>query len=194
MILILGLVIFLGIHSVRIAASDFRDAQVAKLGEGPWKAVYSVIALVGLVLIVWGYGMARMNPVVLWVAPLWMSHVTALLMLVSIILLVVSQFPPGRIKAAVKHPMLLAVKIWAPAHLLVNGDLASLLLFGGFLVWAVLDRIAVKRRVRAGEAVEPRPGPVRWDVISVAVGVLVYLAFVLFLHEWLFGVAPIVMR
>lgn len=190
LILILGLVLFLGIHSVRIFAPGFRDTQVVTRGENTWKGIYSVVALAGLVLIVWGYGIARQDPVVFWVAPVWMSHLTALLMLFSIIFLVVSQFPAGRIKAAVKHPMLLSVKIWAPAHLLVNGDLASILLFGSFLVWAILDRIAVKKRVRAGRAVEPLPGPVKWDVASVLVGVVVYVAFVLYLHRLLFGVAP----
>lgn len=193
LILILGLVLFLGIHSVRIFAPGLREALVERRGEGAWKGIYSLIALVGLVLIVWGYGIARQDPVVFWVAPLWMSHVTATLMFFSIIFLVVSQFPAGRIKAAVKHPMLLSIKIWAPAHLLVNGDLASLLLFGGFLAWAVFDRIAVKKRVRAGQAVEPVAGPVKWDIIAVAAGIVLYAAFVLFLHEWLIGVPPLQM-
>lgn len=191
LILILGLVLFLGIHSVRIFAPGFRDVQIVTRGENTWKSLYSLIALAGLVLIVWGYGIARQDPIVFWVAPVWMSHVTALLMLFSIIFLVVSQFPAGRIKAAVKHPMLLSVKIWAPAHLLVNGDLASILLFGGFLVWAIVDRIAVKKRVRAGLATEPAPGPVKWDVAAVLAGGLVYLAFLFYLHRLLFGVAPI---
>lgn len=190
LILIIGLVLFLGIHSVRIFADEFRDAQIAKRGEKGWKGMYTLFAVIGLVLIIWGYGQARMDPVVFWIAPSWMSHVAALLMLFSIIFLVVSQVPAGKINAAVKHPMLLSVKIWALAHLLVNGDLASVLLFGGFLAWAVLDRIAVKRRVIAGKTTEPVAGPVKWDAIAVVVGVVLYVAIIVDLHQWLIGVAP----
>jgi len=190
LILVVGLIVFLGIHSVRIFADGFRDAQIAKRGEKGWKGIYTLIAVIGLVLIIWGYGQARMDPIVFWVAPSWMSHVVALLMLFSIIFLVVSQVPAGKIKAAVKHPMLLSVKIWALAHLLVNGDLASVLLFGGFLAWAVLDRIAVKRRVIAGKTTEPAAGPVKWDAVAVVVGLVLYVAIIIDLHQWVIGVAP----
>lgn len=189
-LLILGMVVFLGIHSVRIIAPDFRAAQLAARGENTWKMIYSVVALVGLVLIVIGYGQARMDPVVFWVAPKWMSHLVALLMIPAMIFLVASQFPAGRIKAAVKHPMLLAVKIWALAHLLVNGDLASVVLFGGFLAWAVVDRISEKRRLRAGLTTNPVAGPARWDIYSVVIGLVVYVAFVGYFHKLLIGVAP----
>ncbi|PWW01782.1 putative membrane protein [Hoeflea marina] len=189
-LLILGLVVFLGIHSVRIVASDFRASQIAARGENAWKGIYSVVALIGLALIVVGYGQARLDPVVFWVSPSWMSHLVALLMIPAMILLAASQFPAGRIKAAVKHPMLLAVKIWALAHLLVNGDLASVLLFGGFLAWAVVDRISEKRRLRAGLTGNPVAGSAKWDIWSVAVGLVAYVAFVVYLHKLLIGVAP----
>jgi len=190
--LIVGLVLFLGVHSVRIAAPGFRQAQIDRLGLNAWKGIYSLAAIIGFAILVWGYGIARQDPVVFWVAPAWMSHVVALFMLPVMILLVASQVPAGRIKAAVKHPMLLGVKIWALVHLLVNGDLASVLLFGGFLVWAVVDRISEKKRLRAGITSNPVAGPLKWDIIDVVGGLVLYVLFVTVLHEWLIGVPPII--
>ena len=188
LVLIIGLILFLGIHSVRIVAPGWAADRQATMGEGPWKGLYSLVSLAGLVLIVWGYSMAR-NDVIVWQPPFWMSHVTALLMLFSLILLAVFQLPAGRIKPAVKHPMLAAVKIWAFAHLLANGDLASIVLFGSFLAWAVVDRISVKRR---GVAVAA-PGPVKWDVAALVTGLVLYVLFVFWLHAVLFGVQPLAM-
>jgi len=190
--LIFGLVVFLGIHSVRIAAPAFRQAQIDARGLNAWKAIYSLVAIIGFILLVWGYGIARLDPVVFWVAPAWMSHVVALLMLPVMILLVASQVPAGRIKAVAKHPMLLAVKIWAVAHLLVNGDLASVILFGSFLAWAIVDRISEKKRLRAGLTSNPVAGPLKWDIIAVVGGLVVYVLFVAGLHKWLIGVSPII--
>ncbi|MGY6708594.1 MAG: NnrU family protein [Rhizobiaceae bacterium] len=184
LVLILGIVIFLGIHSVRIIAPDFRDRQIAAGGEGRWKGIYSVIALIGLVLIVWGYSMARLTAPILYDPPIFMRHINLLLMFFAFVFLAASQLPAGRIKAAVKHPMLLAVKIWALGHLLANGDLAALLLFGSFLAWAVVDRISVKRRGDMGVA----PGPVKWDVAALVIAIVFYLLFLWRLHLWLFGV------
>ncbi len=183
-VLILGLVVFLGIHSVRIAAPAFRERQVAAGGIGRWKGVYTLVSVIGLVLIVWGYGMARQTAPVLYEPPVFMKHLNLLLMLVSFVFLAASQLPAGRIKAALKHPMLVAVKVWALGHLLANGDLAALILFGSFLAWAVADRIAVKRRGDAG----PAPGPAKWDAVAVLVGGGLHLLFVWRLHEWLIGV------
>lgn len=190
--LIVGLVLFLGVHSVRIVAPAFRQAQIDQRGLNAWKGIYSIVAIIGFVILVWGYGIARQDPVVFWIAPTWMSHVVALLMLPAMILLVASQVPAGRIKAAVKHPMLLAVKIWALAHLLVNGDLASVLLFGGFLVWAIVDRISEKKRLRAGITSNPVAGPLKWDVIDVVGGLVLYVLFITVLHKLLIGVPPII--
>ena len=190
--LIVGLVLFLGIHSVRIAAPAFRQAQIDNRGLNAWKGIYTLVAIAGFVILVWGYGIARQDPVVFWIAPAWMSHVVALLMLPAMIFLVASQVPAGRIKAAVKHPMLLGVKIWALAHLLVNGDLASVLLFGGFLVWAIVDRISEKKRLRAGITSNPVAGSLKWDIIDVVGGLVLYVLFVMVLHEWLIGVPPII--
>ncbi|MCV3242785.1 NnrU family protein [Mesorhizobium sp. ZC-5] len=186
-LLILGLVLFLGIHSVRIVAPAWRDAQHARLGENGWKGLYSLISLAGFVLIVWGYARAWPVAPVLYEPPVWMKHLTLALMLPALISMMVFILPPGRLKPVLKHPMLLATKIWAFAHLLANGDLASVVLFGSFLVWAVLDRIAVKR---LGDRIA-NPGPGKWDVAAVASGALVYVLFVWKLHEWLFGVSPL---
>lgn len=183
--LIAGLVIFLGVHSIRIFAPAWRDRMVERVGLNSWKIRYSLVSLAGFVLIVIGYGAARLEPVVLYNPPFWLRHVAALLMLVAFPVLVSAYFP-GRIKAAVKHPMLVATKTWAVAHLLANGMLADMLLFGGFLAWAVLDRIAVGKR---GEPA-PVAGPIRNDVIAVVVGVALYVVFVFWAHRWLFGVPP----
>lgn len=186
-LLLLGIILFLGIHSVSIVAPQWRARQVERLGEGPWKGIYSLVSLVGLVLMVWGFALARDTAPVLYEPPMGLRHLALLLMLLSFISLIVSQFPAGRLKALLKHPMLLAVKIWAVAHLLANGDLASILLFGTFLVWAVADRISVKRR----QVPTPAPGPVKYDVAAVVVAVVVYGLFLWRVHYWLFGIYPL---
>ncbi|MEO9612726.1 MAG: NnrU family protein [Nitratireductor sp.] len=187
LVLILGLVLFLGVHSVRVFAPAWRDQKRDALGHGPWRGAYSLVSVVGFVLIVWGYGLAWAGAPVLYEPPVWLKHLAALLMLFAFISIMVFALPAGRLKPVLKHPMLLAVKLWALAHLLANGDLASLLLFGSFLAWAVLDRISVKRR---GEA-PPAPGPVFNDAIAVAAGLVLYVLFVWKLHLWLFGAVPI---
>ena len=190
-ILIAGLVLFLGIHSVSIVAPRWRLQQVALRGEGTWKGIYSVVSLVGFVLLVYGYGLARRSGIVLYVPPTALRHVALLLML-PVFPLLIAAYAPGRISRATKHPMLLAVKIWATAHLLANGSLADVLLFGAFLVWAVADRISLKRRPAA--LTHETPGapasPVN-DVIAIVGGLVVYVAFLLWLHRWLIGVSPL---
>lgn len=184
-LLILGLVIFLGVHSLSIVSRPTRESMVARYGEGAFKGLYSILAVVGFVLIVWGYGEARESPVIVWDPPVFMRHISATLML-FVFPLLFAAYLPGRIKAAVKHPMLAAVKIWAFAHLIANGTLADIVLFGAFLAWAVVDRISVKRRgvVVAGG------GSVRNDILAVVLGLAVYLLFTFWLHAWLFGVSP----
>jgi uncharacterized membrane protein len=186
-LLILGIIIFLGIHSVSILAPGWRARRVEAMGEGPWKGLYSLASLAGLILMIWGYGHAWNVAPVLYEPPMALKHISLTLMLLAFISLMVSQLPAGRLKAKLKHPMLVAVKIWAVAHILANGDLASLLLFGAFLVWAVADRISVKRR----HVPTPVPGPVKWDLIAVGVAVVLYLLFLWRLHFWLFGVYPL---
>ena len=189
-VLVLGLLIFLGVHSVRIAAPAWRDAMMTRLGEGLWKGLYSLAAAVGLVLIVWGYGLARQDPVVLWYSPVWLKHLAVLLNLVAFVVFGAYLVPAGRIKARLGHPMVLAVKTWAFAHLLANGTLADVLLFGGFLVWAVFDFRSSRQCDRAAGTVRVA-GPPRNDAIAVAAGVVIWGAFVWFLHEWLIGVSPL---
>lgn len=188
-LLIAGLIIFLGAHSVRIFADDFRTRQIAKLGEKPWKAIYSVISLAGFALIVYGYGAARMEPVILWAPPVWTRHLAALLTIPAFILLVAAYVPGTRIKAAVGHPMVAGVKIWAFSHLIANGTLADLVLFGAFLAWAVADYVSARRRDRRAGTRYPA-GPVTRDVTAVAVGLVAWAAFALWLHAPLIGVAP----
>lgn len=189
--LILGLVIFLGMHSVSIFARDWRNSMVDRLGPHGWKALYSVISLAGFILLVWGYGLARQDPVVLYNPPFWLRHVTALLMLPVFPLLLASQFPT-RIGIATKHPMLAAIKIWAFAHLLANGTLADVLLFGGFLAWAVVDRISAGKRP-APTALPKEPGRFN-DLIAIVGGLVLYVLFASWAHLKLFGVLPMVPR
>ena len=183
-LLIAGLVLFIGVHSISIVNRPWRDRVAARVGEGPWRGVYSLIALAGFVLIVWGYVVARREPIILYVPPLWLRDVTLVLMLPVFPLLFAAHLP-GRIKAATKHPMLLATKIWALAHLLANGTLADVLLFGGLLIWAGVDRISAKRRNQQPSHTAP-PAP-RNDVLAVVIGLAVYFALVLGGHRWLFG-------
>jgi uncharacterized membrane protein len=188
-LLILGLMLFLGPHSVRIFAEGWRGQRIATMGLMPWKGIYSVVSIVGFVLIVWGYGAARVDPVVLYTPPLWTRHVAALLTVPAFILLVAAYVPGTRIKRAVGHPMVAGVKIWASAHLLANGTLADVVLFGAFLAWAVADYVAARRRDRAAGVVYV-VGPVTRDVTAVVVGLLAWAAFAFWLHGALIGVRP----
>lgn len=188
--LILGLVLFLGMHSVEIVPPGLRGSAIARMGELPWKGLYAVISIIGFVLIIYGYGLARQQPILIYAPPIWMRHLSALIML-PVFPLLLAAYLPGRIKAALKHPMLAAVKFWALAHLLANGMLHDVLLFGSFLAWAVVDRISFKRRVQRPIPGAP-PGKMN-DVIAVVAGLALYAIFVLWLHVRLFGVAPLPM-
>jgi len=191
LVFVVGLLLFLGIHSVSIFAPAWRSGMVARIGDKPWKGIYSIASAIGLVLLVVGYGLARRSPVVLYTPPAGLRHL-ALLVMVPVFPLLFAAYLPGRIKSAAKHPMLLAVKFWAAAHLLANGTLADVLLFGGFLAWAVADRISVKRRTpAAAHAVPGAPPRPMNDVIAVVGGLLVYALFVLWVHRWLVGVSPL---
>lgn len=188
--LIAGLLLFLGPHAVRIFADGFRQRQIAAHGLGRWKALYSLLSLAGLVLIVWGYGQARLHPVLLWEPPRGLRHAALLLTLVAFVLLAASDSPRNHIKAAVHHPMVLGVKVWAFAHLLANGMLADVLLFGSFLVWAIVLYAVSRRRDRREGTVYP-PGTLRGTVITLVAGVGVWLLFLFWLHTWLIGVSPL---
>ncbi|MEL7370964.1 MAG: NnrU family protein [Myxococcota bacterium] len=184
---IVGIAVFLGIHSLAIFAPGLRRGLIARIGEGGFKGLYSVVSLVGFLAIIWGYGDAKAATPVLYTPPTGLRHLVLLLM-IPVFPLLLATYLPGRIKAAVKHPMLTAVKTWGLSHLLANGTLADVLLFGGFLAWAVIDRISLKRR---GPAVAPTPGPIINDIIAVVVGLGLYVAFIMGIHQYLFGVAPI---
>lgn len=189
-VLLLGLLIFFGVHSVSIVNDSWRNRMAARMGEWPWKGVYALAAIAGFVLVVWGYGLARQEPVVLYAPPAWLQAV-AMALLIPVFPLLLAAYLPGRIQAAVQHPMLAATQLWAVAHLLANGMLADVLVFGAFLVWAAADRISMKRRAQ-----RPVPGlpPARAnDLIAVAGGLALYAAFALWLHEWLVGV-PLIER
>lgn len=188
--LVLGLVLFLGVHSVRIVADGWRTQALARVGEGPWKGLYSLVSAVGLALIVWGYGLARQQPVVLWVPPLGMRHAAALLTLLAFVLLVAAYVPRNAIKARLHHPMMLGVKVWALAHLLSNGNLADVLLFGSFLLWAVLGFRAARQRDRAQGAAYAAGGAAG-TAAAVVVGAVAWAGFAFWGHAWLIGVAPL---
>lgn len=188
--LVVGLLLLLGSHSVRIVADDWRSAQIARLGEGPWKGAITLASLVGLGLIVWGYGMTRHEPLVLWEPPLWTRHLAALLTVPAFILITAAYVPGTRMKQAVGHPMVLGVEIWALAHLIANGRLGDVVLFGAILVWAVVDFASARRRDRAAGTVY-RKGPFSRDVVAVVAGLLVWVLFVFVLHRWITGVQPL---
>jgi len=187
--LIAGLIVFLGVHSIRIFADSWRTQALKRLGEGAYKGIYSMLSLIGFVLIIYGFGIAREVPVVLWTPPVGMRHAASLLTLAAFILLAAAYVPRNGIKAHVHHPMVLAVKFWALAHLLANGNLAHVLLFGVFLVWGVLDFIASRRRDRS-EGVQYATGTLPATALSVAAGGLAWMAFALYLHGWLIGIRP----
>jgi uncharacterized membrane protein len=191
-ILIIGLAIFLGVHSVRIFAEGWRQAQIARFGEKSWKLGYSVLSAIGLALIIWGYGIARESPVILWNPPMGMRHLAGLLTLIAFIFLAAAYVPRNHIKAKFHHPMVLGVKAWAVGHLLANGTLADVLLFGSFLIWAVLSFIAARRRDRlAGPAF--MAGTARGTLIAIVVGTVAWAVFAFWLHGILIGVRPFAM-
>ena len=189
LLFVVGLVLFLGIHSVGIIAPAWRGRQIARHGEPAWKGVYSLVSLLGFVLLIYGFGIARQSPVVLWTPPTALRHV-ALLLTLPVFPLLFAAYLPGRIKSIAKHPMLLAVKIWATAHLLANGTLVDVLLFGAFLAWAVLGRIAAKRRA-VSHAVPGAPASAANDAIALGAGLVAYGVFLVWGHRWLIGVSPL---
>jgi len=187
--LILGLAIFLGVHSVRIFAEDWRIRRLSQMGEGAYKGVYSILSVVGFALIIWGFGMARETPQLLWTPPLGLRHAASLLTLIAFVLLVAAYVPGNAFKARLHHPMVLAVKTWALAHLVANGNLAHLILFGAFLAWGVLDYVSARRRDRAlgtayGSSSAGRTG------ITAALGLAAWAGFAFWGHGLLIGIRP----
>jgi len=189
LLLILGLVVFLGVHSVRLFADPWRSRQIAALGQNAWKGLYSVLSIGGFVLVVVGFGQARQHPQLLYVPPVWLRHVNALFTLTAFVLVAAAYVPRNHVKAAVGHPMLAGVKIWALGHLLAAGMLHDVILFGAFLVWAVADFTASRRRDRRAGVVYP-PGTLAGDLLTVAIGIGAWAAFAFWLHARWIGVAP----
>jgi uncharacterized membrane protein len=184
-IFIIGLLLFLGIHSISIANESWRNHMVKITGERAWKGIYSLVAIFSFILVIWGYGVTRHDSALLYTPPIWLHHFSLLLLLPVFPLLIAAYFP-GRIKSVIKHPMLMSTKLWAVAHLLSNGSLVDVILFGSFFIWAIWDRISMAHR-------QPRPIPGAPnsnfnDIIACVVGIGLYLTFVLWLHELLIGV------
>ena len=190
LILIAGLVIFLGAHSVRIVADDWRTAQLARRGEAAWKLGYTALSLIGFGLIVWGFGLARHDPVVLWTPPRGMNHLAALFTLIAFVFITAAYVPRNHIKAKLRHPMILGVKVWAFAHLLANGALADEVLFGSFLVWAILCFRSARQRDRAG-APAPAAGTGMGTALTLIIGAAAWAAFAFWGHRLVIGVQPI---
>ena len=189
-ILILGLILFLGVHSTRIFADDWRTRTLSRMGEKPWKALYSVISLAGFALIIWGFGLARQQPVVWWTPPTGLRHLNSLFTLLSFVLIAAAYVPRNQIKARLHHPMLLGTKLWAFGHLLATRTLADTILFAAFLVWAILAYRAARQRDRAQGTVYAA-GALSGTLIAVVVGVAVWAAFAFWLHAAWIGVAPL---
>jgi uncharacterized membrane protein len=183
--LIIGLTLFIGAHTISIVNVAWRDGVVGRIGKGPWQGLYSLVALAGFVLIIYGYGLARQEPVFLYVPPMWLRTI-ALVLMIPVFVLFLAPYFPGRIKTTVRHPMLVATKIWALSHLFANGTLADVVLFGSFIAWAGMDRVSMKRR-------EPRAVPgapsSKWnDLIVLILGLAIYAVFIGGAHLWLIGV------
>ena len=188
-ILILGLIVFIGSHAFSMAREP-RARAIARLGEGPYKGLYSLVSLIGLALIVWGFGAYRAGGYTqVWNPPVWTRHLAVLLVWFAFVAFAAA-YLPGRIRRALKHPMLAGLKIWALAHLLANGDLGSMLLFGGLLAWAVVARISTKRRDEVLDHGGPATDPAGWrnDILAIAIGTAAYLVFLIWLHPLLIGV------
>lgn len=188
--LVAGLVVFLGVHSTRMLADGWRSRTVERLGAKPWKAVYTLASIAGLALVIWGYGVARQEPVQLWSPPVGLRHLAALLTWLAFVLLAAAEVPGNQIKARLHHPMLLGTKVWALAHLLANGTLAGAILFGSFLLWAVTMFASARRRDRR-EAVLYTPGTASRTVITLAAGTGAWAVFAFWLHGLLIGIRPL---
>jgi uncharacterized membrane protein len=188
-VLVIGLLVFLVPHSARIFANDWRSAQIARIGEQRWKGAYALVSVLGLLLIIWGFSLARSSPVQLWAPPGWGRYAATLLNLLAFILIAAAYVPRNHFKSTLGHPMLAGTSLWAFAHLLSNGSLGAVLLFGAFLAWAVIDFLSSRRRDAGTGTVYP-PGTLAGDAMALAFGIVAFLLFGFFLHYWLIGVAP----
>ena len=187
-IFLLGLFIFLGIHSISIPGDSWRNRIAGRIGEVPWKVLYSLASIFGFALLAWGYGLARHGSPDLYTPSPWLQHLSLALFLPVFPLLIAAYFP-GRIKSALRHPMLLATLLWSAGHLICSGSLINVILFGSFLVWAVLVLLSLQHR-----HIRPTPGAPSFrynDAIAIVFGLMLYLAFIYKLHQLLIGVSAI---
>lgn len=187
LILILGLVLFFSLHSIIIVAPRWREKKRQRWGRNAWRWIYSLGSLLAVALIAWGYSQARTTPVVVYLPPAWAKHTTDLLML-AVFPLIYATFLPCRIRSWLKYPDLVAIKVWALAHLLSNGMLADIFLFGSFMAWAVVNRISLRRRVRIMPIGAPSPFN---DLVAIIAGLVTYLIIIVYLHFEVIGVVPI---
>ncbi|HWU69506.1 MAG TPA: NnrU family protein [Stenotrophobium sp.] len=187
--LILGLVIFLGAHSLRLFADGWRQRQIERLGVNGWKGLFSLVSIAGFVLIVWGFGQARLQPELLYTPPPALRHLNALFTLVAFVLFVAAKVPRNHFKQKIGHPMLASVKTWAFGHLLATGMLHDVVLFGTFLLWAVANFVVSRRRDRLAGTTYPA-GTLAGDVLTVVIGVAAWVAFAFWLHTRWIGVSP----
>ena len=190
LLMILGLAIFLGVHSTRIFADDWRTQMIGRMGALPWKGLYALVSIVGFIILVIGFRQWRAESTVLYVTPNWTKHITALLMVLAFILFVAAYIPKNWFKARFHHPQVLAVKTWAVSHLLAVGVVADVVLFGAFLVWAVLSFSAARRRDRENNVMYA-PGNAIGTTITIAAGLVLWSVFALLLHGPLIGVRPL---
>ncbi|WP_233885213.1 NnrU family protein [Paraburkholderia flagellata] len=189
-ILVLGLVIFIGVHSIRILAAPWRAAQIERFGPRAWRGAFAMLSILGFVLIVYGYGLSRRYPVPIWLPPFWMAHVTALLTAIAFIMIVAAYVPGNHFKRALGQPFVSGVALWAFAHLLANGTLNDIILFAVFLVWALFELRGENRRDREAGVVYPA-GQASRDVIVIVIGLVVWAVFAFWLHGVLIGVRPL---
>ncbi|MFK7995603.1 MAG: NnrU family protein [Granulosicoccus sp.] len=190
LLLIVGLVIFLGVHSLRVLFPQWREDFILQRGGIAYKGLYTVLSLLGLALLIIGYGQTRLLPQSIWFPPAAMAHIAALLTLVAFVFLAAAYVPGNRIKAAVGHPMVLGVKVWAFAHLLANGRLGDMLLFGAFLIWAIVVYVRSRKMDRAQGIVRTSANSIARDSITLVVGIGAWLVFVMWAHVRLIGVSP----
>ncbi len=190
LVLILGLFLFLGMHSLRIVANDWRNRQIQRIGENRWKGLFALVSILGFVLIVIGFGLARRHPVLVYVSPPWLRHLNALFTLVAFVLVAAAYVPRNRIKAKLGHPMLAGTKVWAFGHLLATGMLHDVVLFGPFLLWAIADFVVLRRRDRKVGVVYPA-GTFQGDAVTLLIGIIAWAVFAFVLHAWLIGVNPL---
>jgi uncharacterized membrane protein len=193
LLLVFSLILFFATHSLRIVAPGFRANLISSMGARTWHIGYGIVAILTFVLLVYAFGQARQVTGMLYSPPVWTAHLALTLMLFAMICLVAGVLPAGYIKTKGKYPFILAIKIWALSHLLANGETSSVLLFAAFLAWGVFLRISLKRRERAGEITRKPFVSGRYDLMAIAGGIVLWVAFIWKLHEWLIGVQPIAM-